>query len=160
MAGLIDMHKELWSALIRRDDETVSRLVASNCRISLPGARIKGIDELHVYFDRYLQGFPDTQIRVAQAIEKDEILAIRSTLFGTHRGFMKTPAGAIPPSDNPVEWETMEWMTIRDGKIREWRVYQDPTPFMQALNSHQAKAKSIVPEQVACMVMGIEVVVD
>ena len=65
--------------------------------------------------------FPDLQVTIAEQIAEDETVVTRKTFRGTHRG----PFMGAPPSGNPVTFEVIDILTLRNGKIAEHRVIFD-----------------------------------
>jgi hypothetical protein len=47
---------------------------------------------------------------------------------------MQMPDGReLPPTGREAIWESVDWITLRDGRIHTWRVYQDTADFMASL---------------------------
>jgi hypothetical protein len=137
----------------RVEDYSGAAVVAEDCLFVLPGAAVRGLEAARPYFAAYLGAYPDTVKRVHQVLRDDRIMAIRSTVVGRNSGELVTPTSTAEPTGLGVEWDIVEWLRIEDDLIVEWRVFQEPTPYIDALNNLRARAdesRRLAPSQVAC----------
>ncbi|MFF5288982.1 ester cyclase [Paractinoplanes globisporus] len=67
------------------------------------------------FYGMLLRGFPDATMQVDEQLAERDLVATRKTFRGTHTGELWD----LPPSGNRVEWEFIDIMRIRDGKIVE-----------------------------------------
>jgi 4-carboxymuconolactone decarboxylase len=67
------------------------------------------------FYGMLLQGFPDATMRVDEQLAERDLVATRKTFRGTHTGQLWD----LPPSGNRVEWDFIDIMRVRDGKIVE-----------------------------------------
>ena len=75
--------------------------------------------------------FPDLQVTVSEQIAEEDTVVTRKTFSGTHRGsFM-----GAEPTNNPVAFEVIDILTLRDGKITEHRVIFDQLGLMRQLGA-------------------------
>ena len=68
-----------------------------------------------LFYGTLLQGFPDATMHVDEQLAERDLVATRKTFRGTHTG----QVWGLPPSGNRVEWEFIDIMRVRDGKIVE-----------------------------------------
>jgi hypothetical protein len=147
MTDFVGVHDSVWRALgarvepVRRaGDATAVPVVAEDCLFVLPGAAVLGLERARPYFAAYLGAYPDTVASVQHVLQDDRTAAIRSTIAGRNSGSLVTPSGTAQPSGLEVEWDIVEWLVVEDGQIVEWRIYQEPTPYIDALNYLRAQA--------------------
>jgi ketosteroid isomerase-like protein len=55
------------------------------------------------------------------------------TFTGTHTGTFRTAQGDIPATGRPVVIESVDVITLRDGKIASWHTYFDQMAFLAQL---------------------------
>jgi predicted ester cyclase len=67
------------------------------------------------FYGMLLAGFPDATMQVDEQLAERDLVATRKTFRGTHTGQLWD----LPPSGNRVEWEFIDIMRVRDGKIVE-----------------------------------------
>ena len=67
------------------------------------------------FYRTLLEGFPDATMHVDEQLAERDLVATRKTFRGTHTGEL----WGLPPSGNRVEWEFIDIMRVRDGKIVE-----------------------------------------
>ncbi len=77
------------------------------------------------------QAFPDLHIDIEEQIADEEKVATRKTFSGTHQG----PFLGIAATGNPIRFEVIDILTVREGKIREHRVVADLQTLMQQLGA-------------------------
>lgn len=77
------------------------------------------------------QAFPDLRITIEEQIADEEKVATRKTFSGTHQG----PFLGIAATGNPIRFEVIDILTVREGKIREHRVVADLQTLMQQLGA-------------------------
>ena len=67
------------------------------------------------FYGMLLQAFPDATMQISEQLAERDLVATRKTFRGTHTGEI----WGLPPTRNPVTWEFMDIMRVRDGKIIE-----------------------------------------
>jgi steroid delta-isomerase-like uncharacterized protein len=82
-------------------------------------ADAQGIEGVKAFFTMMFTAFPDMHFIIRQQLAEEDQVATHKTFFGTHLGtFM-----GIPPTGKQVSIESMDILTIREGKITEhWSV--------------------------------------
>ena len=77
------------------------------------------------------QAFPDLQIVISEQIAEDDRVMTRKNFRGTHRGeFM-----GVPPNNAPIDFEVIDILTFRDGRIVEHRVIVDRYELLRQLGA-------------------------
>jgi predicted ester cyclase len=151
MPNLRHYYDEVWKALIHRDFDKAAKHFSDNSKFILPGVSATGFKSVRPYFEAYLEAFPDARMEVQHTVTDRENLVVRSSLTGKHTGKLVIGAVELPPTGRTVTWENVEWLTVMDSKIITWYLYQDSTPFMQALNNVQearARARACIASTV------------
>ena len=84
-------------------------------------------DGVKILFGVLRGAIPDLKVTVSEQIAEGEKVVTRKTFRGTHGG----PFMALPPSGRPVEFEVIDILTFRDGKIVEHRLQFDQLGFLK-----------------------------
>jgi steroid delta-isomerase-like uncharacterized protein len=94
-----------------------------------PGGVLEGRDAFEAHLRELRQGFPDLTIDVDRMLSEDGVVMVHWTATATHEGEFD----GIPPTDREVDFEGMSYMTVRDGRVVEDRVYHDFHAFLRQL---------------------------
>lgn len=136
MSSVEKAHEAVWRRSgIRVEDHSDVAPVAKDCLFVLPGTTVRGVEEARLYFGAYLGAYPDAVKNVRRVLRDDQTVVISSTVTGHNTGSLVTSTARSEPTGQEVEWDIVEWLVVENGVIVEWRVYQDSTPFMDALNN-------------------------
>ncbi len=76
-----------------------------------------------------LDAFPDWNDTIEEIVTEDEVVMMRITERGTHRGAWRT----IPATNKPITITTTGIYHLRDGKIVELRFYPDRYSLLQQM---------------------------
>jgi steroid delta-isomerase-like uncharacterized protein len=116
---------------------TIDELLADDFidHTPLPGVPANR-DGIHILFDALRVAFPDLRVLISEQIADDERVVTRKTFQGTHGGSFI----GIPASGNPVAFEVVDILALRDGKILEHRVIFDQLSLLQQLGAIPAAA--------------------
>jgi predicted ester cyclase len=76
-----------------------------------------------------LSAFPDLDVRIDEIIAEGDLVAVRLTVSGTHRG---TFAG-VPPTERRIEYGAMRFYRIAGGRVAESWAVQDRLGLFQQL---------------------------
>jgi predicted ester cyclase len=91
----------------------------------------KGLDGLKTWIRTVHQAFPDWRHVIQDEVADGDLVTIRSTLYGTHRGAWM----GIPPTGNTIEQRGYDQFRIVDGRMVEhWGEY-DWIGFYQQLGA-------------------------
>jgi len=95
-----------------------------------------GIDGYRQFVDRYINAFPDLHMTVEDEIVAGDVVAVRWTVTGTHRGQLP----GLPPTGKSISLTGMSIARLRDGKfVESWNNW-DALGMMQQLTSASGKA--------------------
>jgi predicted ester cyclase len=84
------------------------------------------------FYGLLLHGFPDATMQVDEQLAERDLVATRKTFRGTHTGEL----WGLAPSGNRVEWEFIDIMRVRDGKIIEHWTSMDLAALQAQMRSH------------------------
>jgi len=96
-----------------------------------PGRPAAGFQQ---FYGMLLQGFPDATMQVDEQLAERDLVATRKTFRGTHTRELWN----LQPSGNRVEWEFVDIMRLRDGKIVEHWTSMD----LEALRAQMRRSAS------------------
>ena len=68
------------------------------------------------FFAGWIDAFPDAHVEVHEVHIDGDFAVEQGTFSGTHRGVLRSPAGAIPPTGRPVAVDYIHWLRYRDGE--------------------------------------------
>ena|SRR5207253_2580146 len=86
---------------------------------------------VRILFGALRHAFPDLRVEIHEQIGEGEKVVTRKTFTGTHQGEFI----GVPPSGNRVQFEVIDILTVRDGKVREHRLQYDQLGLMKQLQS-------------------------
>jgi steroid delta-isomerase-like uncharacterized protein len=116
-----------------RLDET-AQVCRPDVEVILPGGlRQHGPAEVIPVLAAFREAFPDIRHEVVDVVEAGDKIAIELKVIGTHTGVFITPQGDVPPTGRTVVWESVDFITLRDGLIATWHTYFDQMAFMAQL---------------------------
>jgi C-1 hydroxylase len=83
-----------------------------------------------------LKAFPDLHLDVRSIIAEDDLVTLRITVTGTHKGEF----AGVPPTGQAVTWDMVEELKFKDGKVVErWDVV-NILPVLQSIGKIPAIA--------------------
>ena len=102
--------------------------------ITMPGGmRFRGPDELRPLLEAFHEAFPDLRHEIVDVVESGDKIAVELRIEGTHTGTLHTPQGDVAPTGRSVVWESVDFVTLRDGKVATWHTYFDQMAFLAQL---------------------------
>jgi steroid delta-isomerase-like uncharacterized protein len=104
--------EEVWNS---RREETIEELMMPQAVGHMEGADVRGPGDFKAARRELLKAFPDMRVTVEDTVGDGEKVVVRWAAHGTHAG----EALGLTPTDRPVRFRGMTWLTIRDGKIVE-----------------------------------------
>jgi predicted ester cyclase len=81
----------------------------------LPGGPIRGPEAFKVYQRQLLEAYPDLRVEVIDTVVEGDKIAARCRVTGIHQGHSL----GIVATNNPVDFNGMVILHLRDGKIVE-----------------------------------------
>jgi steroid delta-isomerase-like uncharacterized protein len=109
-------------------------LCQPDVEVTLPGGmRLHGPDAVSEMLGTFREAFPDIRHEILDVVEAGDKIAVELAVKGTHTGTFRTPQGDIPATGRAVVWESVDMITLRDGKIVSWHTYFDQMAFLAQL---------------------------
>jgi len=104
--------------------EAIDELLADDAKIhgltGPDGGDVGGPTEFRLMHAAFREAFPDIHIAVAECLVEDDRMAFRCRVEGTHKG----RGLGMEATGNPVAFEGMGFVRIREGKIVEaWNTF-------------------------------------
>jgi predicted ester cyclase len=126
--GLKDIATEFVDrAFNRRELDVVDKIAHPECRYGVQNRPTLGNAEFTEFVRGQARGMPDMRVEILDAIEDGELVALRTSLTGTHDGeLLRTP-----PTGERLHIEEM--MLLRfdgDGRLRDYRQESDYVEMM------------------------------
>jgi predicted ester cyclase len=118
------------------NDRDVNKIVASfspDCEKVVPGARMRGGEQVAAWCSALWTAFPDIQVTVTTVIEKDSVAAVRGRVAGTHLGTLRTPSGDIPPTGRRADLGVSEVAEVEGGVMVSAHLYFDRLELLEQL---------------------------
>jgi predicted ester cyclase len=113
-------------------DQVLSNF-AAGARVGYGGMTISGEEALRGFLGGFLAAFPDLYHDVQKMIVSGEDAAVQIQFYGTQTGPLPTPTGDLPATGRRVDGYSCDVITVRNGKVISWTVYQDQLSFLQQL---------------------------
>jgi predicted ester cyclase len=101
--------------------------------LAMGGMNLRGVDQVRALIEAYAEAFPDMRYQVIDTVESGDTIAVKLLTKGTHTGVFRTPSGDVAPSGRAVVHQSVDWITVADGKIGSWLVYMDQLGFLTQL---------------------------
>jgi predicted ester cyclase len=97
------------------------------------GLTMRGRDEAAVYARAWLEAFPDLEVTVRRYLVSGQSVVAEGTMRGTHRGTLRLPGVALPPSGRRLEGEFMVVYEVEGAELISGHLYYDRGRLMQQL---------------------------
>lgn len=91
----------------------------------------KGRPEIRESYDSFLTAFPDISQTVENIVAEGDLVAMRITSRGTHKGEL----GGLEPTGKQIEVQQMFFVRIEDGMITERWFLPDNLSLLQQLGA-------------------------
>lgn len=130
-----DLADRFWTAIEAGNVEGLRDVFLPDVEMIEAGMRVTGVDQVISMASAYLTAFPDLRHETKDTIESasGDKIAVELDVKGTHTGPLMTPQGEVAATGKPVVWESVDYITVRDGKIASWHLYTDQLIFMRQL---------------------------
>jgi predicted ester cyclase len=124
-----------WTDFEAGDLDAAVEQFAADGVFQQPGMpEMRGREALRLMLTGWRSAFPDIHHEVDGVVEDGDTVAVRLRVMGTHQGTLQLPDGqALPATGRKVVWHSVDWITVSEGRVASWHVYQDSVPLMVAL---------------------------
>jgi steroid delta-isomerase-like uncharacterized protein len=116
-----------------RDVRTIMALHSADCEKAVPGAHLRGSDQVVAWRSALWEAFPDVQLEVTRVVEEGSAVAIQGVSRATHRGTLRSPSGDIPPTGRSVEVTWSDDYEVQGGRIVSTRLHFDQLAILEQL---------------------------
>ena len=114
----------------KRGPEILDEICGSDYKMYMPSnGKPIGLEEHKALWQEFIDGFPDLNHTVHEAIAEGDFVATRETLRGTNNGEFE----GTPPTGKKVEFSAVCLWRFADGKLVEYRVDADLVGLNQQL---------------------------
>lgn len=97
------------------------------------------------FLSTFLEGFPDLQVEVVDAVADEGLVAQRILFSGTHTGVFQ----GLPPTNRQVTFSGLEINRMVDGKVAEHWVEMDQVTLLRQLGLLVLPGPRLVPRLLA-----------
>jgi steroid delta-isomerase-like uncharacterized protein len=100
-----------------RDLQGEANLLAAGYVAHVPAAPgpLEGLEAWREFTAPFAEAFPDLRLTVQDIMAEDDLVAARVVFRGTHRGEFQ----GVPPTDKEVNFTSMEFNRVVEGKVEE-----------------------------------------
>ena len=107
------MHDEL---LASRDPGLIEEFFAPGfVSHNMPPGFPPGVAGVERFFAMFAEALPDVTVEIDVMLAEDDLVAVRTTTRGTHRG----PLLGVPPTGRPLAVDGIDLVRVREGRIVE-----------------------------------------
>ena len=92
---------------------------------------LEGLEDWRGFTAPFVEAFPDLRLTIEDIAAEGDTVAARVAFRGTHRGEFQ----GIPPTDKEVNFTSMEFNRVVDGKVEEHWVEIDLLGLMQQVGA-------------------------
>ena len=132
--------KELYLEAMRRADagerEGFIDLFTDDCNYVVPGAEVRGKQQLREWLKPFWEGFPNFRHDLGRTVsESDDVVVGEGVWTGVHTGTMTTPGGDLPPTGRTVSFRfALVGIRAADGEhVQTVNLYFDQLEFLGQL---------------------------
>lgn len=129
-ADLVRHSDKMYNA---HDSAAVRATLSADVEWSIPGAVFSGADQVMGLFEGFWEAFPDLHLAPIRIVEDGDIVVVRATASGTHRGTLHMAEGDIPPTNRKVELSYTEHYKVSGGLIVAGWLFFDRLEFLEQL---------------------------
>jgi predicted ester cyclase len=104
------------------------------------GAREGGITSTREGFRRLLEGLPDLEARIDDALAQGDMVFVRSTFTGTHLGELM----GLQPTGKRLKLDVWHLFRVRDGKLTEHRAQSDTIMLLRQVAASARQMADVV----------------
>lgn len=116
-----------------RQYERFAEVFSWDVEFGMSGMTLRGVDQIRALIEGYGEAFPDMSYTILDSAESGDTIAVKLLTQGTHTGVFRTPGGELTPTGKILAHESVDWITVADGKVAVWRVYMDQLEFLAQL---------------------------
>src|SRR5512132_429070 len=96
---VVDRAYETWNS---GDVSGLKELYAADADVAIPGATVRGRDQVGALWGAFISAFPDGQLTELLRLDCGTYIVSENNLSGTHTAPLVTPQGEVPATGNHV----------------------------------------------------------
>ena len=128
------------AAFNAHDAEETRAVFSPDCRKEVPGASLRGADQVVAYFQMFWDAFPDIRVMVEGSVEEGSVVGIHGRSTGTHTGTLRTPSGDIAPTGRTIDLPISDFYEVQGGRIVASHLTFDQLTLLEQLGVAPAAA--------------------
>jgi steroid delta-isomerase-like uncharacterized protein len=127
---VVDRAYETWN---NGDVSGLKGLYAADADVVIPGASVRGREQVGALWGAFISAFPDGQLTELLRLDCGEYIVSENNLSGTHTAPLVTPQGELPATGNHVSVDGVSIFKIENGEIKSEHLYFDQVTFLAQL---------------------------
>jgi steroid delta-isomerase-like uncharacterized protein len=149
MSSISQVRERFLEAVAANDVAAVVACYAEDAVLTAPEGRFEGRDYVEAYYRPQFEAFPDGILTVVATHDQGETGVGEWLFTGTNTGPLELPGGeVIPPTGKRVTQRGVDVAIIREGLIREHRIYYDQLELIEQLGKlEHAQHRQHAPAQ-------------
>ena len=133
MAQAADVIRRKIAAFNGSDATKIREVLSPDCVTEIPGAHLRGVDQVLAWWSGLCDAFPDIHLTVTRLIEQGSAVSIQGRTTATHLGTLRTPTGDVPPTGRRVELTFSEDYEVQRGVVVSARLHFDRLELLEQL---------------------------
>lgn len=121
------------AAFNAQDAQETLAVFSHDCSKEVPGAILRGSDQVVAYFSIFWEAFPDVHTEVTQTVEEGSVVAIQGRTTGTHTGTLHTRGGDIPATEQRIDLAFSDVYEVHGGVIVATKLHFDRLTLLEQL---------------------------
>jgi steroid delta-isomerase-like uncharacterized protein len=89
--------------------------VSPQFAIHTPDGTVRGLNEYRQFHEAYSQAFPDCKMTIDEIIAEGDLVSVRYTFTGTHKGDLR----GIAPTSKQIRLQGISLNRVSNGKVNE-----------------------------------------
>jgi predicted ester cyclase len=126
------MRRKIAAFNTQNAEETLA-VFSPDCRKEVPGARLRGSDQVLAYFQVFWEAFADLEVTVEGSVEQGSVVGIYGRSRGTHTGTLHAPGGDIAPTGRTIDLPLSDFYDVQDGRIVSSHLHFDQLTLLEQL---------------------------
>lgn len=124
------------------DPQQVLEMWSPECEKVMPGAHLRGPEEVAGYYGAFWAAFPDARLEVTSLVEEGARVAVQVRITGTHEGTLPTPGGDIPATGRRLDLPSGGEYQVEGDVVLGCQFYFDRLELLEQLGVAAAPART------------------
>jgi steroid delta-isomerase-like uncharacterized protein len=140
MGTSADVVSRKLEAFDAHDAAGLRAVYGAECVEAVPGATLRGSEQVVAYFSVFWDAFPDLRFTVETMVEEGASVAVFGRCTGVHTGTLRAPGGDVAPTGQALGLPVSTFYEIRNGRIVSARLTFDQATLLAQLGLTPAPA--------------------